>query len=321
MNITLTLDFSTIFMITGFMLAAYSCVANDVIQTLGTFLSSNEKKPALMIWVYVSVIFTATIIFGWLVNNGELSFNRLDEIPHPEIFHWYHVLPPIALLILTRFGMPVSTTFLLLMVFSPVTVIENMVFKSVCGYIVAFLSAIVLYTFIAKKIEKHFIHTKDKQTLGWTIMQWCSTAFLWSQWIMHDVANIFVYLPRKFNVAGLITVLIVFVALLGLICYARGGAIQKIVKEKTNTQDIRSASIIDLIYAFVLVFFKEINTLPMSTTWVFIGILAGREIALYNRLKHASSKKIWSNMGKDFFKVFTGLIVSVFMVYLISMVK
>ncbi len=315
------LDLSTFFMVSGFLLAAYSCVANDVIQTLGTFLSSNEKKPALMIWAYVSIILVATLIFGWVVNNGEMSFGRLERIPFTGVFHWYHILPPIALLILTRFGMPASTTFLLLMVFSPSSVIEKMILKSASGYLIAFVSAIMLYTLIAQKIEKYFIHSKDEKSMGWTIIQWCSTAFLWSQWIMHDVANIFVYLPRKFDLMSLIVILTVLVALLGIICYARGGAIQKIVKQKTNTADIRSASIIDLIYGFVLVFFKEINTLPMSTTWVFVGILAGREIAIYNRLKHKSSKKIWSNVGKDFFKVFTGLIVSVLVVHLISIFK
>lgn len=315
------LSFSTFFMIAGFLLAMYSCVANDVIQTLGTFLSSNEKKPVWMIWVFVSVILSATLIFGWFANGGDLSFHRLDKIPHPEVFYWYHALPPIILLVLTRFGMPVSTTFLLLMVFSSSTVVEKMVFKSVCGYIIAFLSAIVLYTVIAQKIEKHFLHTKDAKSTGWTIVQWCSTAFLWSQWIMHDVANIFVYLPRKFDAWGLAGIIVIFVGMLGLICFARGGAIQKIVRSKTNTTDIRSASIIDLIYAFVLVFFKEINTLPMSTTWVFIGILAGREIALYNRLKHVSSKKTWASIGRDFFKVFTGLAVSILVVYIISMFK
>ena len=138
---------------------------------------------------------------------------------------------------------------------------------------------------------------------------------------MHDIANIFVYLPRKFDVWGLIAIIVLFVSMLGLICHARGGSIQKIVRKKTNTKDIRSATIIDFLYALILIFFKEINTLPMSTTWVFIGLLAGREIALYNRLKHRSSKKIWSNIGRDFFKVYTGLTVSIIIVYLITIVK
>ncbi len=318
---TLQLDFNTFIMITGFLLTAYACVANDVIQTLGTFLSSNSKRPAFVIWLFVATVFSATLIFGWVTNNGDLSFQRLERIPFEGIFHWYHILPPLVLLFLTRFGIPVSTTFLLLMVFSPTEVIEQMVFKSVCGYIIAFLSALVMYSVIAREIEKRFLHSKDKQSPGWIITQWASTAFLWSQWIMHDVANIFVYLPRQFNLLGLISVLTVFLAMLGLICYARGGAIQKVVSKKTNTKDIRSASIIDLLYGVILVLFKEINNLPMSTTWVFVGLLAGREIALYNRLKHKSSKKIWSNMGIDFFKVFTGMTISVLVVYLITMIK
>ena len=33
-----------IWMIVGFLLAAYSVVANDSLQTLGTYLSSNKKR-------------------------------------------------------------------------------------------------------------------------------------------------------------------------------------------------------------------------------------------------------------------------------------
>lgn len=318
---TLTLDLSTIFMLSGFLLAAYSCVANDVIQTLGTFLSSNEKQSAIKIWLFVSLIFSATIIYGWVVNDGDMSFHRLDKIPFQEKFYWYHVLPPAALVFLTRFGMPVSTTFLLLMVFSSTTVVEDMIIKSVCGYIIAFISSVVLYSLISKQLEHHFIKTKFKKSKWWSFGLWGSTAFLWSSWIMHDVANIFVYLPRKFSIWGLLLTLALFVSMLALICYVRGGAIQKIVRKKTNTKDIRSATIINLLYGFILIFFKEVNTLPMSTTWVFVGLLAGREITIYNQLKHKSSKKIWGNIGKDFFKVFTGLTVSIFVVYIISMFK
>ena len=38
-NITM----SQIYMIVGFLLSMYSCVSNDIIQTLGTFLSANKK--------------------------------------------------------------------------------------------------------------------------------------------------------------------------------------------------------------------------------------------------------------------------------------
>ncbi|MEM9261337.1 MAG: hypothetical protein AAGA62_16975, partial [Bacteroidota bacterium] len=78
--------------------------------------------------------------------------------------------------------------------------------------------------------------------------------------------------------------LTVLLALLGYIFYSRGGSIQEIVKAKTNTVDIRSATIIDFLYALVLLFFKQYSNVPMSTTWVFLGLLAGREIAIRLRL-------------------------------------
>lgn len=310
--------FEIFLMVTGFVLAAYACVSNDVIQTLGTFLSSNEKRSTKSIWLFASLILVLTVVYGWVINDGDISYHRLDKIPF-VILEWYHLLPPVVLLILTRFGVPVSTTFLLLMVFSSSIVIEKMIIKSVCGYMVAFSSAIILYSLIAK-IEKKFLNIKERPK-GWVIAQWIITAWLFSTWLSHDLANIFVYLPRKLDLFSLIISLTALVGMLGLLCYFRGGQIQKIVKKKTNTVNVCSATIIDLFYVFILIFFKEINTIPMSTTWVFIGFLAGRELGLHYQLHHKSSKKVWADIGKDFFKVVTGLVVSVLMVYLILMVK
>ena len=52
-----------------------------------------------------------------------------------------------------------------------------------------------------------------------------------------------------------------------------GGPIQKVVLEKTGTRYARSATIINEIYAAVLYYFKALNDLPMSTTWVLVGLL------------------------------------------------
>ena len=67
---------------------------------------------------------------------------------------------------------------------------------------------------------------------------------------------------------------------LGLLFYLRGDKIQQIVTEKSRVTDIRSATIIDFIYALLLVYKLTVSTVPMSTTWVFLGLLAGREIGM-----------------------------------------
>ncbi|MBY0423373.1 MAG: hypothetical protein K2Q06_13785, partial [Parvularculaceae bacterium] len=43
---------------------------------------------------------------------------------------------------------------------------------------------------------------------------------------------------------------------------------------------IRSATIIDFTYATVLLLFFHWNDTPMSTTWAFLGLIAGREFAI-----------------------------------------
>lgn len=46
----------------GFIFAAYAAVANDSIQTLGTFIASNQDKKWWVLWVFIGGIFLATRI-------------------------------------------------------------------------------------------------------------------------------------------------------------------------------------------------------------------------------------------------------------------
>ena len=130
-------------------------------------------------------------------------------------------------------------------------------------------------------------------------------------WLSHDVANIAVFLPRQLDITLLLTVMAYFTALLFYIFYIHGGPIQKVVLEKTGTRYARSATIINVIYAAVLFYFKELNDLPMSTTWVFVGLLCGRELAISTMNKDYKFKYVFPLIGKDFVKMFFGLSVSV----------
>lgn len=305
---------SNIYMITGFLISMYSCVSNDVIQTLGTYLTTSKKMPTWLIWAFTSAVLVITIGTGWIINDGDMAFGRLTRIPFPETFTLVHVLPPIILLFLTRYGIPVSTTFLILSIFSAqdISVIGMILSKSLIGYILALIVSIIIYNIIARPLERYFYYTTDKKISKWWIAaKWLSTAFLWSQWLMQDAANLFVYLPRKASALDLILVLLAFCGFMWVVAYKRGGEIQKIIKMKTNVQDPRSATIIDLIYAFLLLYFIQLNNVPMSTTWVFIGLLAGREIALYHRLRFESPKKMYKHILKDLSKVTFGLVVSI----------
>jgi hypothetical protein len=295
----------------GFLVAGYSIVANDAIQTLGTFLSSNSHRPWWLLWAYACSILIGVLVYGWIVNYGDVAYGRLEKFPEPPGgITWLHAIPPIFILLLTRYGVPVSTTFLVLTVFAPSN-LEQMLLKSILGYGVAIVIGILVYSFVSRVVEKHFIDTSSMSPRGrWIALQWLSTAFLWSQWLIQDLANIFVYLPRRLGVELLVFAIVVMLLLHGYIFYRRGGRIQGIVTSKTNTTDIRSATIIDFMFGCILWYFKQVSNIPMSTTWVFLGLLAGRELALTLQLRMRPMRETTSLILQDAGKAAAGLLVS-----------
>lgn len=302
-----------ILMIIGFCLAAYSIVGNDVPQTLGTFISSNAHRPWWILWIYTSTILTVVLLYGWWVSGvGDASYGRLETIPFPkEGMTWLYVVPPLILLFLTRFGIPVSTTFLVLTIFSPSS-LSAMLTKSMLGYAVAFVVAIIIYRFVVKKVTIYFSKTRHHPPPRiWIAIQWVATGFLWSQWLIQDLANIFVYVPRVVPFWFMLFAIAVFITLLGVVFYQRGGAIQNIIDTKTGVQDVRSATIIDFMYALILLVFKEMSNIPMSTTWVFLGLLAGREFAMAMHLNEVNKYRTSRNVSKDAMKLMLGLAVSI----------
>ena len=309
-----------LWMTVGFLFAAYSVVANDSVQTLGTWIASNSQRfKWYWLWVGASSVLLFTLWYGWSVNSGDISFGRLNKIPWIEP-QWYHALAPLILLALTRFGIPVSTTFLVLSVFASTIVLEKMLVKSVIGYALAALIAYGLWFIIARIVDEKADRVKEKNIKYWRVGQWCTTGFLWYTWLSHDLANIAVFLPRSVPIEWMVTISVVFTSLLAWIFYEKGGKIQKIVLEKSGTRYVRSATLIDLVYAFILLFFKQYNDIPMSTTWVFVGLLCGRELAISTIMHDYQFKYVFPIIARDFVKMLAGLLISVGIVLLIHYV-
>jgi hypothetical protein len=305
------MDALTLWMGVGFLLAAYSVIANDSVQTLGTWIASNnEKFNWKTLWIAASAVLLWALWYGWTVNGGDISYGRLNRIPWQEV-KWYHAMAPALLLILTRVGIPVSTSFLVLSAFASTFVLEKMLMKSIMGYAVAAVAAYAIWIVITKFIDEKHDPVKEKHKVYWRVGQWVTTGFLWWTWLSHDMANIAVFLPRQVNFELMVMISLVFVIGLFFMFRERGGKIQQIVLEKHNTRYVRSATLIDLFYWLVLWFFKELNDIPMSTTWVFVGLLCGRELAMATMLGNGKLKVVFPLVGKDFLKMITGLLASV----------
>ena len=301
----------TIWMGLGFLLSAYSVIANDSIQTLGTFLASNKERfKWYTLWGAASLAMTFTLIFGWWFYNGDIAFERLTQIPFQKI-QWYHALAPAILLLLTRIGIPVSTTFLVLSAFASTLVLEKMLVKSMVGYGVAALSAYLIWVLLERWIDEKSSKPTLQRVKYWRIAQWITSGWLFFAWLQHDLANIAVFLPRQLSFNDLLVVLFVCISLLGYIFYILGGKIQAVVLDKQGTRYVRSATIINIVYICVLYVFKELNNLPMSTTWVFVGLLAGRELAISTIMENYKFKYVFPIVAKDFGKMMVGLGASV----------
>ncbi|MDA9753822.1 hypothetical protein N9V35_01280 [bacterium] len=303
------MELLNIYALIGFALASYSVIANDSVQTLGTFIASNSEKFK---WYYLataaSIILCITLVYGWHTNVGDITYGRLNKIPYIEP-QWYHAVAPLILLVLTRAGIPVSTSFLVLSAFASTFVLEKMLVKSVMGYALAAIIAYGAWIGISKFINEKFDVVKNPR--AWRVGQWLTTGFLWFIWLSHDMANIAVFLPRKVPIDVLIIACVLLSSLLFYVFYEKGGNIQKIVLSKRGTRFIRSATIIDFFYAFILLYFKQYNDIPMSTTWVFVGLLCGRELAIATVVADYKLGYVFPIIGKDFLKMIFGLIVSV----------
>tara|TARA_B100001113_G_C21104626_1_gene620280 strand:+ start:976 stop:1935 length:960 start_codon:yes stop_codon:yes gene_type:complete len=313
------MDALTLWMLVGFLLAAYSVIANDSVQTLGTWIASNnERFNYKTLWFAASAVLLWTLWYGWYANGGDISYGRLNTIPFQEV-KWYHALAPALLVFLTRVGVPVSTTFLVLSAFASGFVLEKMLIKSIMGYGLAAIAAYGLWIGVSKILDEAKPVNEERKRY-WRIAQWILTGFLWWSWLSHDMANIAVFLPRQVPIDLMVLVSLVFVCGLFYMFRENGGKIQEIVLEKHNTRYVRSATIIAGIYWLILWFFKELNDIPMSTTWVFVGLLTGRELAMATVTGKEKFKSVFPLIGKDFFKMMIGLSASVAIVLLIHLV-
>ena len=313
------MDELTLWMALGFLLAAYSVIANDSVQTLGTWIASNnERFNWKILWGAASAVLLWALWYGWVVYEGDISYGRLNKIPFQEI-QWYHAMAPGVLLLLTRVGVPVSTSFLVLSAFASTFVLEKMLMKSVMGYAVAGVAAYVIWFGVSRLLDETK-PVKDSHKRTWRVAQWTTTAFLWWTWLSHDMANIAVFLPRQLPIEFMFIISVIFILGLGYMFRERGGKIQKIVLEKHNTRYVRSATIIDGVYWLILFFFKELNDIPMSTTWVFIGLLTGRELAIASFTDKRKFKGVFPLVAKDFLKMMVGLSASIGIVLLIHVI-
>lgn len=302
----------------SFAIASFSVAGNDAVQTIGTFFESKKSVHWIQkIFVFGGILIIVHLI-AWFVHDGEIHFHRLESIPETKEFNLIQLLAPVLLVIITRLRAPVSTTFLVLSLFGGSS-IENMLTKSFFGYGLAFLIAILVWAILVKIDPHEYYEEHSPEPVSerrWSRLQWFSTMYLWVAWLLQDTANIAVFLPRKLSFFELTVAMFMLTGALLVIIRTNGGTIQRVVSEKSDIQWAKAATIVDLVYGSILLVFQNLNNVPMSTTWVFLGLLAGREIILnvmtYRDLPYLDT---FRKVGKDVVLATIGIVVSIFIFF------
>jgi hypothetical protein len=300
----------------GFLLAAAAVIGNDSLQTLGPFLAANRGRVSRPLQaLFLCILLWVVLVVGWRLSEGDPAWGRLNHVPLPERFTWADLLPPLAVLALTRAGTPVSTSFLVLTAFAPGS-LAGLLRQSLLGYGAALLGGFLAYVTLGWLLERP--NGKDAPLLpesrphaGWLAAQWLASGWLWGQWLIQDLANVYVYLPRRLEPGEMALSLAALSAGVCLLVRAEGGPIQKRLASKRPVQDPRSGTLIASVYGLILAGFASLSREPLSTTWVFLGLLAGRELALLARLGERQVLAVALLLGGDIARGGLGLAVSV----------
>jgi hypothetical protein len=305
-----------------FSLAAYSVLWNDAVQTLMTYIHSNDDLPKKLLFGGVLAVLLWVIWYGYLFAQWGITYGRLDVKWYADVVvSWYMVFFPLILVVLTRYkGIPVSTSLLMLSIFSSTLLFEKIVLKSAAWYVIAFTSGYFIWLiaeYTLKRIKYKSKWKWQRKVVFWRVLQTCTTILLFSTWLMHDMVNIAVFLPREITFPIMLTISWLFTLALAYTFYIDGGPVWKIVTSKTKIHRLIGATMVDGVYFVILLIFKEWSNIPMSTTWVFIGLLAGRQMAIRSiwrvwKIKKKQNKyKIAAmEIAKDLWKMLFGLAIS-----------
>jgi hypothetical protein len=329
-------------------------MGNDALQTLGPFLASQRGRggrgPQALA---LAATLCAVLLLSWWAGGGDPAWGRLDRFPLPDPFRPRDLLPLGALLLLTRLGLPASTSFLLLTALAPPQ-LGGMVRKSLAGYGVAFALAALAYGGLApwlegrgalsasaateEAVEAVAVEAAAKVAAAkvagaevagaaaegrsgegvWLALQWLATLALWSQWLAQDLANIYVYLPRRLNLAELLVTLVVLCGAAWLLVALGGGPIQERLRGKRNSADPRAMTVVTLLYGGVLALFLGGDRLPLSTSWLFLGLLAGREVGLACRGRGLPVPQLARELSGDLLRAAAGLATSLAVALLVA---
>ena len=300
-------------------LSVFSVIENSSFQIFGTFLTSNKNKSVFQIFFFIFAIFLATLSFEWITNSGRLDFDRLANINYSNNIDFRSVLAPILLFFLTYKKIPVSTTFILLSGFATKHTVDSMLTKTATSYLVSFVFGYYIWYRLDKLLNGKISNFDNNKLIAWQNIQIISNIGLIIFWIMSNNSNLVVSLPRTFNIPYFLIYILFCAISIFYVVFSRGGKIQSIINAKNGLDNPKTNSIINIAFSLIILMFQYINTTPVATTWSFVGLLSGRELALSMKSFNGVKKITLIKILRDLSVLIYGLLITLIYVLLIKL--
>lgn len=300
-------------------ITCYTLIANNYIQSIGTFLINNKNKFKSNL-IFITLSFTITTLISWIIFDGNIDYNLLSNIEYKKNLGIVIIFIPMLLNIFTKYGIPVSATFLVIPLFSDNNTLNTMLTKTVTSYFLAFIVSFFIWNFIKKHFSQ-IMKMDNKENTFWNITEYITTSLVWIAWNMLNICVFVVFVDRKFNFFELVAVNIIVLVVLYIILKGDNTKIEEIINEKNETENKKSIAIFNLLFALILIFIEFFSNVPLTTTWVFLGLLAGKELSESftnnNIFSNTKIKKSLIKIIKDLHKAMVGIIFSLLFVKII----
>lgn len=304
-----------------FMLAitCYTLIANNYIQSIGTFIINNKIKFKSNL-IFITLSFTLSTLISWLIFDGNIDYNLLNNIEYKKNLAIAMIFIPLLLNVFTKYGIPVSATFLVIPLFSDSNTLNTMLIKTTTSYFLAFMVSFFIWNFI-KKHFNHLMKMDAKPNLFWNIMEYVTTSLVWIAWNMLNICVFVVFVDRKFNIYELIAVSLIVLVVLYIIMTGNNKQIEEIINEKNETENKKSIAVFNLVFALILIYIEFFSNVPLTTTWVFLGLLAGKDLSdSFSEniiFSNSKTKKSILKIIKDLHKAIVGIVFSLIFVKIV----
>ena len=297
-------------------LVTYNVIFNNSIQTIGLFIASNKNKGIFYNLLFFSSIFIFAVLLSWFLTEREVHYHLLDSIDYSEI-ELQFLLLPILISFLTKKQVPLSATFLIIPLFANSSTISSMINKTTVSYFLSLIGSLVIYKFLYTKYKNLLSDEKTDTGKIWIVAEYVSTGILWFSWLTVSLCNFVIFLPRKFDITDIVLLSSIGIVTIYCILISNGGEIQKIIDQKSDVKNIKTTVIFNSLFAFTLLFIQHLDNIPITSTWMFLGVLAGRELAISVTTKRLAGEKYrlcLAKIWKDLRLAIIGIILSLLFV-------